>query len=96
MQDTSLAWRYADTGGLVSEDPDRTCGSCSRANRSDGHDACLGALPHVRNACCGHGLDCDAYVQFDDGQRIEGEAAALYFKLRVHLRQDCGTAFVSK
>jgi hypothetical protein len=28
----------------------------------DGPDACLGLLPAVRNACCGHGDPNEAYV----------------------------------
>lgn len=43
--------------------PDRKCGHCNLPNRSDGHDACLGELPGVMNACCGHGKR-EPYVQF--------------------------------
>lgn len=59
-------WRYSDTGSLVSENPTRACGHCRRPNRADGHDACIGHLRGAVNACCGHGDDDSAYVQFPD------------------------------
>lgn len=40
------------------------CGHCNLPNRVDGHDACLGTIPGVMNACCGHGDVRCAYVQF--------------------------------
>lgn len=36
-------------------------------------DPCLGYLPGVRNACCGHGVSGAAYIQFDNGIIIRGE-----------------------
>lgn len=64
------AWVYSDTGGLIAADPDRPCGECNLPNRDDGHDACLGELPGVSNACCGHGVPEAAYVQFIQGDRV--------------------------
>lgn len=60
----SDGWRYADTGELVANNPNRDCGHCGRSNTADGYDGCLGALPGVMNACCGHGIEEAAYVQF--------------------------------
>ncbi len=68
-------WRYADTLQAVPENPHRRCGCCALANRPDGHDACLGAVIGVANACCGHGAEDNAYVAFDDGKRIGGRRA---------------------
>lgn len=62
-------WIYSDTRGLVAEDTHRACGKCNLPNRMDGHDACLGELPSVTNACCGHGELGAAYVNFSDGRR---------------------------
>jgi hypothetical protein len=62
-------WLYCDTGQPVSDDPDRPCGYCGLANTPEGHDGCLGEIPGVRNACCGHGEAGSAYVQFNDGTR---------------------------
>lgn len=59
-------WVYADTGEPVSANPNRDCGHCGLANTPEGHDGCLGTLPGVMNACCGHGTG-EAYVQFPPG-----------------------------
>ena len=60
------AWVYADTNELVSENPNRECGHCGLSNTPEGHDACLGTLPGVSNACCGHGDVSQAYVQLTE------------------------------
>jgi hypothetical protein len=72
-------WRYVDTGIRVSEQPARPCGHCGEPNTPEGHDPCLGTLPGVINACCGHGCEGDAYVQFADGSTLRGADAARYF-----------------
>jgi hypothetical protein len=65
-------WIYADTCQPVSENKERPCGHCGRPNRADGHDACLGELPGVLNACCGHGVAAEAFVQYEDGRQLQG------------------------
>lgn len=40
-----------------------------------GHDACIANLPGVRYACCGHSMGRVAYVVFDDGLSLYGNAA---------------------
>ena len=57
-------WRYCDNKQLVSDDPDRKCGHCGLENTPEGHDGCLGTLPNVMNACCGHGDTEAAYTQY--------------------------------
>lgn len=37
----------------------------------EGYDACLGRLPGVVAACCGHGVD-DGYILFENGVNIRG------------------------
>ena len=71
-------WLYVD-GGRVSDDPQRACGHCGKLVTPEGHDGCLGTLPGVTNACCGHGQDGDAYIQFDDGRAIRGSEAVAWF-----------------
>ena len=64
-------------GKPVRDEPDRACGFCRLPNTAAGHDGCLGTLPGVMNACCGHGqIEC-AYVQSSEwnGLRIPGAAA---------------------
>ncbi len=74
-----VRWVYGDTGGLVSDDPERDCGFCNLQQTPEGHDGCLGVLPGVMNACCGHGDDSTAYVQSFDGTCVRGEKAKELF-----------------
>lgn len=56
------------------------CGHCGLARTPEGHDGCLGTLPDVMNACCGHGGQAEgAYVQFLDGTRIADDEAHVFF-----------------
>lgn len=71
-------WLYADNQSPVSDNPERRCGHCNKPQTPEGHDGCLGTLPNVRNACCGHGEDDLAYVQFWDGSDIRGKDAVEY------------------
>ena len=66
---------YKDNRQLVSENKDRACGHCGKKNTPEGHDGCLGTLPGVMNACCGHGTE-EGYIQFENGVTIRG-----YFKI---------------
>jgi hypothetical protein len=43
---------------------------CKRKRRADGYDPCLGFLPGVKYACCGHGgksASADGYIYFENG-----------------------------
>lgn len=66
---------YTDDDTPVSDNPDRTCGHCSRPNTLEGHDGCLGTLPGLMNACCGHGETRRAYAQFEDGSTTHRQHA---------------------
>lgn len=57
-------WQYEDTGEIVALNPNRECGHCGLENTIDGHDGCLGSIRGVLNACCGHGIESDRYIQF--------------------------------
>lgn len=48
------------------------CPTCKQARGPDGHDPCLGHLPGVLYACCGHGGhgQSDGYVYFENGVRL--------------------------
>ena len=48
------AWHYVDTGELA--DNDRPCIRCGEMPTEEGYDACLGFVPGVKTACCGHGV----------------------------------------
>lgn len=78
--DTKIGeWRYIDNNTTV-KDHRRPCGHCKKPETPEGHDACLGTLKGVMNACCGHGIPKDAYVQFLTGKTFRGESAIRIFK----------------
>ena len=75
-------WIYKDTGAPTVGN-DRPCGYCGRGRTATGHDGCLGTLPGVRNACCGHGIMDEAYIQLSSGTRVAGaDVAAKIRELR--------------
>lgn len=52
------------------------CAKCNKGPTIEGHDGCLGTLPgNIMNACCGHGNDSQAYIQYFCGKRIAGDEA---------------------
>lgn len=73
IEEVNGTFYYVDTKTLVQKNKDRTCGKCNMDNTKEGHDACLGTIPgKVMNACCGHGDDACAYIQFNNGYTIRG------------------------
>lgn len=71
-------WVFKDTGLSVEKHhKSLSCGHCGKFRTTEEHDGCLGVLPGVMNACCGHGEIKDAYVQFLDGFCIRNESALL-------------------
>lgn len=64
------------------------CSHCNKNRTPEGHDGCIGTLPNVMNACCGHGEDSVAYVQFDHKDYnsepnkilLQGQEALAYIK----------------
>lgn len=64
---------YIDNGQPTAETwKERPCGHCGKHNTDKGHDACLGELPGVSNACCGHGDRDNSYIQFENGIIVRG------------------------
>jgi len=63
LEDTESTWKQ------------RPCGRCGLYSTPEGHDACLGTLPGVTNACCGHGNAGAAYIQYGDGRYVQGQHA---------------------
>ena len=69
-------WVYSDTKEPTAlHYKERECGNCGKIRTKEGHDDCIGTLAGVINACCGHGVVSEAYVQFFDGSCIRGESA---------------------
>lgn len=76
-------WRYKDNNDpTATTHAQRKCGHCGEAKTKEGHDPCLGTLPNVMNACCGHGRLEETYVQFVDGSILSGYAAAEFIAFK--------------
>lgn len=75
----SKGWAYLDTGELTVGSK-RPCGLCHKPPTVEGHDACLGTLAGVVNACCGHGVEGMVYVQLEDGPILRGQAARKFIR----------------
>ena len=78
-------WLYKDTMTPTYDNP-RSCWYCGEKNTSEDHDACVGTLAGVINACCGHGNTEDAYVQFPGGRCIGGENALAFIRMSGRMR----------
>lgn len=66
-------WLYSDTKQPCSNR--RYCGFCGKSDTVEGHDGCIGTLNGVMNACCGHGVTKEAYVQLTNGTRLAKQEA---------------------
>lgn len=61
---------------------DVTCRRCATTkNPFRGPDPCLGYLPGVDFACCGHGRNANAYVSLKEGSVFRGQAAVNMIKI---------------
>jgi hypothetical protein len=74
----NLVYEFADGKCLYSSDwttaldsnknlIPRPCPRCKKLPTKEGHDACLGHIPGLKAACCGHGFPGEAYVVWKDG-----------------------------
>jgi len=52
------------------EDPIRICKICNQKLDYSKPDPCLGYLPGVKFACCGHGESDEGYIKFENGIAI--------------------------
>jgi len=78
--DHPAEWRYVDTDEAVKA-PGRPCVRCGRLPVAEvGADACLGVLPGVKGACCGHGV-AQPYVLFSDGTRLHPGDVDVWFAI---------------
>jgi hypothetical protein len=46
--------------------PNGRCAKCHKKRTKAGHDPCIGHLPGVEYACCGHGNE-EGYISFVNG-----------------------------
>lgn len=63
------------TDKLMENNIRHVCENCGIEETKEGHDGCLGELIGITNACCGHGNEKMAYVQFLDGTGVYGKDA---------------------
>lgn len=70
-------WYFAETGKPIPPRHGKVppCPVCGELPTQEGHDHCLGTLPGVEYACCGHGVVGMAYVKFEDGRVVRGQTA---------------------
>jgi len=48
----------------------KPCPLCGNMPTKEGYDFCLGKLPGVKNACCGHGIK-EGYIHFENDKTIK-------------------------
>jgi len=65
-------YRYQDGGQLVGKGVLRDCKKCGKPMKWRDPDPCLGVLPGVAYACCGHGAE-QGYIYFHSGVVIRGK-----------------------
>ena len=69
-------WLYEDTlrqaGFGYEVRPCKKCGKVFEGSNVGDPDPCLGNLPGVDNACCGHGVRGQSYIRFINGVVIRG------------------------
>ena len=71
-------WFFSDTNDRVMTTwKHRPCGYCGLANTVEGYDGCIGYLPKVRNACCGHGFRLPLRTKGTTAQAIHATAATM-------------------
>jgi len=60
-------WVYADDKTPANKE--RPCKFCGEMPTKKGYDPCLGYIPGVKSACCGHGVD-EGFIMYDDGRVV--------------------------
>lgn len=79
---------YSDTKETVKDHwKTKACGYCGLNFTKEGHDGCIGEIPNVMNACCGHGIENDAYIQFLDKSCIRGKNAVEMFEFDPEIKR---------
>jgi len=72
----TFQWWPPISDGVTEEDYEilkrqQRCTWCGLRRLPNGHDPCLGTLPGVKFACCGHG-HTEGYVMFRNGKVVRG------------------------
>lgn len=64
--------------------PQALCRRCRTLYVPGEPDPCLGLLPGVVEACCGHGVTGKAYVMFEDGTLLRGFRRVEHHQLKAN------------
>jgi hypothetical protein len=64
--DSQKVWRYTDNDEIVDDNKSRPCPRCGMPPTTNGYDYCIGYLPGVISACCGHGVCKPILIQEGD------------------------------
>ncbi|MEK6881734.1 MAG: hypothetical protein AABY22_19100 [Nanoarchaeota archaeon] len=72
---TNPKWveKWLDTNKKLISQNERPCKLCGKFNIEEGeksYDPCLGKLPGVKFACCGHGLT-NGYIVFENDIKVK-------------------------
>lgn len=73
-------WFFCDINQNVLDFNIRECGYCGKVPHPEGYDACIGFIPGVESACCGHGIKKEAYIVFRSGVLKRGSSAVKAIK----------------
>ena len=67
--DISKEWYHGETHEKYTPELDKrlVCTKCNKLPAENGHDACMMNVPNVAFACCGHGVENQAYLKYEDG-----------------------------
>lgn len=74
-------WIYSDTKEPITNI--KPCKHCGKLPTKEGYDNCIGELPNVKFACCGHGKD-KPYAILNNGERLDFNninEMKIYFKM---------------
>jgi hypothetical protein len=67
-----------ETMAFRNHEPGSRCPVCKLERTPEGHDPCLGTLPGVKFACCGHGYK-RGYIYFTNGIIIRFRSEAIEY-----------------
>ena len=66
----------------------KICKKCKKEVKVGEPDPCIGMLPDVISACCGHGDVSKAYVTFYTGEMFEGYPISVWSSLLEEPEED--------
>jgi hypothetical protein len=80
-------WRRSGFGHEVR--PCKKCGQLFEGSNIGEADPCLGDLPGVDNACCGHGVREQSYIRFTSGVVVKGFEIEYTEQWKNHIKNQC-------